>query len=283
MRKWLVLMVMVAFGLMFLGAGCAKPNKLEATDRIGTSITVTWVWSGMITKVTPKTYVLKRATSPLPGAAWSTVYGPGTATAYTDTAPPAAVCFYKVQAFDKSSSPSDVSWPEGGSTNAVPLNPAGSLVQLQTWEKAGNCVHVWTENIHPNPASELPIIDEIHDGSVSGTLTLNMYLTVSGGIDAVADFKFNNFKDTCTNNLLVVDGWQYAPVDVVNYDGFMYGYSDYGAAGWQSYQLIVDNKHSAGGLWYVKDGANPVAMFTEDQSPWGGCVSCATHPSCGCP
>jgi hypothetical protein len=35
MRKWLVLMVMVAFGLMFLGAGCAKPNAITADDLKG--------------------------------------------------------------------------------------------------------------------------------------------------------------------------------------------------------------------------------------------------------
>jgi len=283
MRKWLLLMVMVAFGLTFLGAGCAKPNFITATDiTVGNNITVTWYWQGMKTTVKPKAYMLFKANSPLPGAAWAPVYGPGTATSFVDNVGPGAVRFYKVQAFDKKAVPSDVSWPEGGSTSGVPVNPPASKAQLLLWEAAGNCIHVWTEKLHPNPASELPI-SEIHVGSGGGTLNLNMYLSTVGGLDAVADFKFTNFTDTCTNGVTIVDGWQYAPVDVANYNGLMNGYCDYGAGKWQVYELIVTNKHSSGGHWYINDGFNPIAYFDYAQSPWLGCVACVNQAPCLCP
>jgi hypothetical protein len=141
---------------------------------------------------------------------------------------------------------------------------------------------VWTELLHPDPASELPI-DENHAGSASGNLRLQMYLSTVGGLDAVAEFTFTNFNDTCTNGLTMVDAWQYAPVDVVNYNGNMWGYTDYGALGWSSTALVVTNKHSSGGHWYIKNGASPVAYFNYAQAPWKGCAGCTTPASCLCP
>jgi hypothetical protein len=268
---------------MFLGAGCAKPNSILATDiTAGNNITVTWEWQGMKTTVKPAAYVLYRANSPLPGAAWVPVYGPGTAKSFVDNVGPGAVRFYKVQAFDKKSAGSDVSWPEGGSTVGVPVNPPASLAQLLIWEKAGNCIHVWTELLHPNPEGELPI-DETSPGSASGNLNVKMYLSTVGGLDAVAEFFFTNYQDTCTNGVLIVDGWQYAPVDVVNYNGQMNGYCDYGAGQWQTYELTVTNKHSSAGRWYMNDGVNPIAVFDYAQSPWIGCLACTAPASCLCP
>jgi len=285
MRKWLVLMVMVAFGLTFLGAGCAKPNFLTATDlSAGNNITVTWYWQGLKTPVKPKAYVLYRANSPLPGAAWAPVYGPGTATSFVDNVGAGVVKFYKVQAFPKTGPGSDMSWPEGGSTVGVPVNPAISKAQLLLWEAAGNCIHKYTELLHPNvgtPADPLPLhIDQA--GSGGGNLHVDMYLSTVGGLDAIAEFFFTNFNDTCTNGITVVDAWQYAPVDVVNFNGNMYGYADWGAGGWESYELVVTNKHSSGGHWYVNDGVNPIAYFDYAQAPWLDCAACAPH-TCLCP
>jgi len=283
MRKWLVLMVMVAFGLTFLGAGCAKPNFLTATDlSAGNNITVTWYWQGLKTPVKPKAYVLYRANSPLPGAAWAPVYGPGTATSFVDNVGAGVVKFYKVQAFPKTGPGSDMSWPEGGSTLGVPVNPPGDLPFLTLTESAGSCIHVWTEKLHPDPASELPI-DETWPGSGGGTLDLNMYVSTVGGLDAVAEFVFTGYTDTCTNGLTMVDAWQYAPVDVINYNGNMWGYTDYGALGWSASALVVTNKHSSGGHWYIKNGASPVAYFDYAQAPWIGCAGCVNQAPCLCP
>ena len=283
MKKWLLLMVMVACGLMFLGSGCAKPNSILATDlSAGNNITVTWEWQGMLTTVKPKAYVLYRANSPLPGAAWAPVYGPGTAKSFVDNVGPGAVKFYKVQAFPKTGPGSDVSWPEGGSTVGIPVNPPASKAQLLLWEAAGNCIHVWTELLHPDPAGELPL-DITTPGSGGGNIHVLMYLSTVGGLDAVAEFFFTNYTDTCTNGVTIVDGWQYAPVDVVNYNGQMNGYCDYGAGQWQTYELTVTNKHSSAGHWYMNDGVNPIAYFDYAQSPWIGCAACTTPSSCLCP
>jgi hypothetical protein len=288
MRKWLLLMVMVAFGFMFLGAGCGAKNFITADDlKAGTTITVKWSWQGINTVVTPAKYKVWSATSPLPGAPWTQIYGGatgGTATTLDDTIGAAAVRFYKVQAFAADNTPSDTSWPEGGSTVGVPVDPVPEQATLRIWESAGDCIHKYTELLHPDvgtPADPLPLhIDQA--GSAGGNLHVDMYLSTVGGLDAIAEFFFTNFNDTCTNLYTYVDAWQYAPVDVTNFNGNMYGYADYGAAGWESYELIVTAKHASGGHWYMKSGANPVAYMAYADAPWLDCLACAAH-TCLCP
>jgi hypothetical protein len=277
---------------MFLGAGCGAPNSLTADDlKAGTSITVKWSWQGYKTVITPAKYKVWSANSPLPGAVWTQIYGGatgGTATTLDDTIGAAAVRFYKVQAFASDGTPSDTSWPEGGSTSGIPVDNLAPLTkaQLLVWEAAGNCIHKYTELKYPNPGSppdNFPI-DHILPGSALGTLHLYMDLTTVGGLNAVAEFTFANYTDTCTNGVNIWDGWQLGLVDVTNFDGNMYGYSDYGAGGWEEYELVVDNKHAAGGHWYVNDGVRPTAYMSYNMAPWLDCAACTgIHPICLCP
>jgi len=278
MRKCLIILVILTLGFMF--SGCAKQKSITASDGDSTSqIKVDWVW----TLPSGGHYTLLRADTPLPSATWTTIVPTTKAKTYTDTdVDPSRAYFYKVQAWNKDATMASESWPEGGNTglteNPVDANGVALKAKLVAWEKAGNCIHVYTELLHPNPASELPIDDTI-DGT-TGTLHLEMALL--GTNLAEAEFTFDDFNWACTNDI-TVDGYQYAPVNPTGgYNGVMRGYSDY-SDGWQTYELVVTNKHSSGGLWYVGDSTHGVAVFTYDQATWLGCGGCSTPGSCLCP
>jgi len=281
MRKCLVLMVMVAFGLVFLGSGCAKPNAITADDlKAGTSITITWVWQGMQTKVKPDHYILFRATNPLPtamGTTWTQVYAGKTAS-YTDNIGASTVYFYKVQAFPKTGSGSDLSWPEGGSTSGISVNPTGTLRDtLLAWERAGTCIHTYVETVlYPNPTPPL----EGHINGTTGTLDMTLKLDTSSGLDALAIFDFDNFKYSCTNDVTMT-GKQIVPLSIPSFDGFIKGWMSYSGGGWQAFYVEVVNKTSSGGHWYMSDGAT-VAYFDESVVHTEGCT-CDIDPDFCCP
>lgn len=277
MRKCLIVLVMLTLGLMF--AGCAKQKSITASDGTSTSqIVVEWVW----TLPSGGEYKLLRADTPLPSATWTTI-ATTTSKTFTDTDVASnRAYFYKVQAWNKNATLASESWPEGGNTglteNPTDANGVALKAKLLAWEKAGNCIHVYTELKHPDPASELPIDDTI----TGDTGTLHLEMALLGANLAEAEFTFSNFKWACTNDT-TVDGYQYAPVNPTNnYNGVMRGYCEY-ADGWQTYELVVTAKHSSGGFWYVGDSTHGVAVFTYDQSPWQGCGGCNTPSSCLCP
>jgi len=277
MRKCFVVVIILTVGFMF--SGCAKQKSITASDGDSTTqIKVDWVW----TLPSGGTYKLLRADTPLPSATWTQVYT-GTKKTYTDMdVDPLSAYFYKVQAWKKDATMASESWPEGGNTglteNPVDANGVALKAKLVAWEKAGNCIHVYTELLHPDPASELPIHDTVT--GTTGTLYLDMVLL--GANLAEAEFTFDDFNWTCTNDI-TVDGYQYAPVNPTkNYNGVMRGYSEYDD-GWQTYELEVTNKHSSGGIWYVGDSTNGVAVFDYAKATWIGCGGCSTPSSCLCP
>ncbi len=276
MRKWLVLMVMVAFGLVFLGSGCAKPNAITADDlKAGTSITITWVWQGMKTKVKPDHYILFKATSPLPTATWTQVYAGKTAS-YTDAIGASKVYFYKVQAFPKTGSGSDLSWPEGGSTVGIEVNNAGVIANMREWEDANNCITQYVFKLYPDPTP--PLTGHI-DGD-TGDLDLEFYFDTTSGLDAVAEFKWtNDFSSTCSNNV-AMNGWMYVPVSVPGFNGFQRGYLDM-ADGWEAFFIVVENQQSVSGHFYASDGSI-VSYVDYDQVSTSGCTTCDDPDFC-CP
>jgi hypothetical protein len=279
MRKFLVLLVIAAFGFALMGAGCPKAKSITASDGTSTtSIKVDWVWT---VPSGGHVVLLRSDTTPLPSAIWNVKYT-GTAKTYTDTAVTAGKAyFYKLEIWNASAMVEE-SWPEGGNTgigkNPTDANGVALLAKLVAWEKAGNCIHVYTELLHPNPASEMPI----HQSLPGNTGTLQLDMVLLGANLAEAEFTFDNFNWTCTNNI-TVDGYQYAPVNPTkNYNGTMRGYSEY-ADGWQTYELVVTNKHSSGGIWYVGDDTHGIAVFDYAKAVWIGCGGCSTPASCLCP
>ena len=276
MRTALVLMVVVAGAL--LCTGCAPKSAITADDMVAAdTIVVTWNWPGGL--LHPTSYRLLRAASPLPDdPGWSNppVYA-GSDTTYIDTHVSAGKAyFYKVQSFDGTQAGA-VSWPEGGSTIGIPKNPARMMPFLTAAERAGNCIHTYIEKVHPHPEATLPI-DETRTGSGGGTLRLQMYLDASTGLDAAAIFSFSRYTDTCTNGLTIVQGWQYAPVDVVHFNGFLRGWCEY-PTGWQASYLDVKNRHASGGHWYINDGT--VTAYVDYASfPWQGCKACISGFCC---
>ena len=270
MRTALVLMAVMAGAL--LCTGCAPKPAITADDMVAAdTIVVTWNWPGGL--VHPTSYKLWRATTPLPrDPGWSNppVYA-GSDTTYTDThVDVGKAYFYKVQAFDGTQAGA-LSWPEGGSTIGIPKNPARMMPFLAMAERAGNCIHTYIEKVHPQPASEFPI-DETRTGSGGGTLRMQMYLDASTGLDAAATFVFTHYTDTCTNGVTIVEGWQYAPVDVVHFNGFLRGWSEY-PTGWQAYYLDMKDNHPSGGHWYINDG-RATAYIDYASFPWQGCDAC---------
>ena len=278
MKKALVLMVLLAFGLMF--SGCAAPPDITAEDlKAGTTIKVEWTWPGAQTVVTPAKYKVWSASTPLPGDVWTQVYGGatgGTATTFNDTIGAGVVRFYKVQAFAADGTPSDVSWPEGGSTAGIPVNPIGDVATLKTWENAGTCLHTHVETyLYPDV---LPPDSKHLGGTAGGTLDIDFAWITSPSL-ALATFVFADFQDTCTNGLKL-NGTQSAPVSIPSFDGLLRGYLDYGAAGWQAFNIIVKNKNSTGGSWYIKVGANSIAYVDYSQASTSGCTCTIPANTC---
>jgi hypothetical protein len=294
MRKWLVLMVMVAFGLMFLGAGCAKPNSIEATDTLtgsSTAINVEWAWQGSGDNViTPKYYKLFRSDNPFTG--FSQIGGTLTKSPYNDTTAGASkIWFYKVQAFDKTDVGSDLSWAEGGCTPGALYDDAQVNAAVAAWERGGNCIHWWTEKQYG--ATPIPPIDADWPGT-TGNLWLHMYFdnsAIDSGIGAVADFTFeqvagHGYSAPCTNNQAEMVGLQHGVVSVGTYDGFLRGSVLYGT-GWINYHLVVTGKHSSDGYFYAYDAAHAKTAYVYyAAAPWGNCsgagARCDTPATC-CP
>jgi hypothetical protein len=275
MKKALLLMVLLAFGLMF--SGCAAPPDITADDmKSASKIVVSWTWTGGLDE--PDSYKVWRASTPLANdSGWSAapIYQ-GSDTTYTDTAVSAStVYFYKVQAF-KGLTEGTKSWPEGGSTTGIPKNPTDDqLTTLQTWEKAGTCIHTHVETyLYPDV---VPPDTEHLDGTTGGDLYID-FAWITLPTLALATFDFVDFQDTCTNGLKL-NGTQYAPVSIPSFNGLLRGYLDYGADGWEAFNITVKNKNSAGGQWYIKKGANPVAYFDYKKAPTQGCT-CDVPATC---
>jgi len=247
---WPVLIL--AIGLF--ASGCAESPMIEATDgTVSSGIVIEWVWPG-------DSYTLKRAISPLPSDTWTDVYT-GTDTTFNDaTALTDTIYFYKVVG-------DTTSWPNGGYYGTVPIDPEGALLEkFKLWERANGCIHNYTNVLHPDPASELPIHDPI-TGS-TGTMLLDMALVAQDSLDAVAEFTYTNYLDTCTNTY-TMSGYQYAPVDVANYDGIFRGYVDWGN-GWAVYECEITNKDTTGGHWYAGDSSG-VELFNYPVQEEGTC------------
>ena len=287
MRKWLVLMVMVTVGLMFLGAGCAKPNSIEASDQTpGTSITVTWVWVGSAGSggnvVKPDHYLIFRSDNAISGF---TQIANVKKSPYSDTAAGASkIWFYKVQAIPKTGGGSDLSWAEGGSTSGSLVNDADVGEKVAAWEKDGNCIHWWTEKYYG--ATPTPPIHDNWAGD-TGNLKLDMFVDTSSGLDAVADFEFQSiaghgYSSTCTNDRELV-GLQHGVVSVPGYDGTLRGSIAF-EDGWINYHLEVTDKHSSGGHFYAYDADTAKTSWVDlSYAPWGACVDrCDDTTNC-CP
>ena len=276
MKKALLLMVLLAFGLMF--SGCAAPPDITADDfKSASSITVSWTWTGGLDK--PDNYKVWRADTPLAGdPGWSGApYWTGTTTSFTDSpVPGSTVYFYKVQAL-KGLTAGTISWPEGGSTIGIPINPTsdGQQATLLNWEMAGTCLHTHVETyLYPDV---IPPDTEHLDGTAGGDLDIDFAWITSPTL-ALATFVFADFQDTCTNGLKL-NGTQYAPVSIPSFNGLLRGYLDYGAEGWEAFNITVKKKNSAGGQWYIKKGANPIAYFEYSQAPTQGCT-CLVPATC---
>ena len=286
MRKWLVLMVMVALGLMFLGAGCAKPNSIEASDQTpGTSINLQWVWVGSGANVVkPDHYLIFRCASAI---GTFTQIANVKKSPYPDTAAGASkIWFYKVQAIPKTGSGSDLSWAEGGSTSGSLVNDVDVRAKVGAWEKDGNCIHWWTEKHYgPNPVP-VPPIDDTFPGD-TGSLRCHMFVDASAGLDGVADFEFqeiagHGYSSTCTNDREIV-GLQHGVVGIPSYDGFLRGSIAF-EDGWINYHLEVTDKHSSGGHFYAYDADTAKTSWVDlSYAPWGACVDrCDDTTNC-CP
>ncbi|MEA3223473.1 MAG: hypothetical protein U9P49_09980 [Thermodesulfobacteriota bacterium] len=271
---WLVLML--AIGLF--ASGCAESPFIDASDgEESGQILIEWCWAG------DGDYTLKRAETPLPDDTWTEVYS-GSETTFTDTdALTDTIYFYKV--FRGSTA----SWPDGGYYGTVTIldkystNPLVAKIKL--WERTNGCLHFYTNKLHPNPADDFPIDDTIV-GSDGGSMDLEMALVAQDTLDAVAEFTFNSFKDYCSSSnedptTYTMNGYQYAPVDVANYDGYLWGHVDWGN-GWQVYENVVVNKNTEGGHWYVGDTANGKARINYPIQTEGVCEDECDSEHC-CP
>ena len=292
MKKGLILIVFLAMGLMF--GGCATKDSISASNgTVAGKVTVQWEYLGGLSSANG--YDVYRNTDPLPpfplagGTTWTKISPSTKLTVKTfddTTAVTGTIYFYIVVPYS-SSTAGKPSWPDGGYYGTVPKDgtaPVALKNKLTTWEAGGNCIHVYTELLHPDPASELPIheiLSVVSGEATTGTLALDMVLL--GANLAVAEFSFNNgYSWTCTNGD-VVDGYQYAPVDPTNnYNGFMSGWTNH-SDGWQTYELDITGKHSSGGIFYVGDGTNGKAVLSYSNAPWQGCLACTTPSSCLCP
>ena len=271
---WLVFIL--AIGLF--ASGCAESPFIDASDGDEASqIVIEWSWAG------DGDYTLKRAPTPLPTETWTTVYT-GSDTTFNDTsASTDTIYFYKVI---RNGIPS---WPDGGYYGTVTIldeNDTNPLVaKMKLWERTNGCLHFYTNKLHLDPASELPIHDII-DGSTGGKMYLDMTLVAQSTLDAVAEFTFDNFKDYCStcnecSLIYTMNGYQYAPVDVVDYNGHLWGHVDW-VNGWQVYENVVVNKNTEGGHWYVGDTANGKARINYPIQTEGVCEDECDSANC-CP
>ena len=231
-------------------------------------------------KVKPKTYLLFSADNPLPasmGTTWSKIYeGPNKTV--EDTIGVGKIKFYKVQAKDKTGTQlSDLSWPEGGSTLNCPVNNAGVIAKMLVWEDAHNCISQYVNRLEPDP---MPGMSRTIDGEGGSTHFVELYLDTSSGWDAVAEFTWTgDFTMNCTNDV-AMNGWNYAPVNIATFDGFLRGYLEF-ADGWEAFYLVVENKETTGRHFYASDDTT-VSYVDYAEVPTAGCTTCDEPDNC-CP
>jgi hypothetical protein len=147
---------------------------------------------------------------------------------------------------------------------------------MKVWEDAHNCISQYVDKLYPNPTP--PMSADIPGDT--GNLHLDLYLDTTSGLDAVAEFTWaGDFSSTCTNDI-AMNGWNYAPVSIPGFNGFLRGYLDF-ADGWEAFYLVVENKETTGGHFYASDGST-ISYVDYSEVPTAGCTTCDDSATC-CP